>query len=136
MVFCVSSNPMQVAFFFLFLLEAVNVLQYVVPGFFILYYALYFIPFFISYYKVQNLSKYQSFMSLAYLPFLTCKHYFVQFIKQNPTRCNNVSKFYYFIFIWNSACFGQHTATALAASGFSHVPDNIHQLHIQQPSTY
>jgi len=99
MVFCVSSNPMQVAFFFLFLLEAVNVLQYVVPGFFILYYALYFIPFFISYYKVQNLSKYQSFMSLAYLPFLTCKHYFVQFIKQNSTRCNNVSKFYYFIFI-------------------------------------
>ena len=51
----------------------------------------------------------------------------VQFIKKNPTRCNNVSKFYYFMFIWSSACFGQHTAhhqepkTALAASGFSYV---------------
>jgi len=33
----------------------------------------------------------------------------VQFIKKNPTRCNNVSK-----------C----------------VPDNVHQLHVQQPYTY
>ena len=47
----------------------------------------------------------------------------VQFIKKNPTRCNNVSKFYYSIFIWSSTCFGWHTAheqepkTALAASG-------------------
>jgi len=51
----------------------------------------------------------------------------VKFIKKNPTRCNNVSKFYYSIFIWSSTCFGRHTAhrqepkTALAASGFSYV---------------
>jgi hypothetical protein len=51
----------------------------------------------------------------------------VQFIKKNPTRCNNVSKFYYSIFIWSSTCFERHTAhhqkpkTALAASGFSYV---------------
>ena len=51
----------------------------------------------------------------------------VQFIKKNPTRCNNVSKFYYSIFIWSSTCFGGHTAhhqepkTALAASGFLYV---------------
>ena len=44
--------------------------------------------------------------------------------KEKPTRCNNVSKFYYSIFMWSSTCFGQHTAhhqepkTALAASGF------------------
>jgi len=110
----------------------------------------------------------------------------VQFIKKNPTRCNNVSKFYCFIFIWSSTRFGRHTAhhqepkTALAAPGFSHVevcwtcswwtlsgtysysawkrpptvrqttfhlwktrgcqahyvPDNVHQLHVQQPSMY
>jgi hypothetical protein len=36
----------------------------------------------------------------------------VQFTKKNPTRCNNVLKFYYT------------------------VPDNVHQLHVQQPSTY
>ena len=40
--------------------------------------------------------------------------------KENPTRCNSVSKFY-FIFIWSSTYFGRHTAhhqepkTALAA---------------------
>jgi hypothetical protein len=51
----------------------------------------------------------------------------VQFIKKNPTRCNNVSKFYYSVFIWSSICFGRHTAhhqkpkTVLAASGFSYV---------------
>ena len=51
----------------------------------------------------------------------------VQFIKNSPTRCNNVSKFYYSIFTWSSACFGRHTArhqepkTALAASGFSYM---------------
>jgi len=51
----------------------------------------------------------------------------VQFIKKNPTRCNNVSKFYYSIFICSSACFGRHTAhhqepkTAMAASGFAYV---------------
>jgi len=80
----------------------------------------------------------------------------VQFIKKNPTRCNNVSKFYYSTFIWSSTCFGRHTAhhqepkTALAASGISYVegcwtcswldvvrhtvPDKVHQLHVQQPS--
>jgi len=47
--------------------------------------------------------------------------------KENPTRCNCVSKFYSSIFIWSSTCFGRHTAhhrepkTALAASGFSYV---------------
>jgi len=51
----------------------------------------------------------------------------VQFIKKNPTRCKNVSKFYYPIFICSSSCFGRHTAhhqepkTALAASRFSYV---------------
>jgi len=51
----------------------------------------------------------------------------VKFIKKDPTRWNNVSKFYYFIFIWSSTCFGRHTArhqepkTALVASGFSYV---------------
>jgi hypothetical protein len=47
--------------------------------------------------------------------------------RKNPTRCNNVSKFYYSLFILISTCFGRHTAhhqkpkTALAASGFSYV---------------
>ena len=47
--------------------------------------------------------------------------------EKNPTRCNNVSKFYYSIFIWSWTCFGRHTAhhqepkTALAASSFSYV---------------
>jgi len=59
-----------------------------------------------------------------------CLHYIKttrHVIKKNPTRCNNVSKFYYSIFIWSSTCFGRHTAhrqepkTALAASGFSYV---------------
>jgi hypothetical protein len=92
---------------------------------------------------------------------------FKELIKKNPTRCNNVSTFYYFIFIWSSTCFGWRTAhhqepkTALVTSGFSYVegcwtciwwtlsgtvqlvevvrhtvPDNVHQLHGQQPSTY
>ena len=49
------------------------------------------------------------------------------FTKKNPTRCNNVSKFYYSIFICSSKCCRWHTAhhedpkTALAASGFSYV---------------
>jgi hypothetical protein len=48
----------------------------------------------------------------------------VQVIKKNPTKCNNVLKFYYFIFVGNSTCFGRHTVhhqeprTALAASDF------------------
>jgi hypothetical protein len=47
--------------------------------------------------------------------------------EKNPTRCNNVLKFYYSIFIWSSKYFGRHTAhnqepkTVLAASGFSYV---------------
>jgi hypothetical protein len=51
----------------------------------------------------------------------------VQFIKKNLVRCNSLSKFYYSIFMWISACFGRHTAhhqepkSALAASGFSYV---------------
>ena len=46
--------------------------------------------------------------------------------KENPKRCNSVTKFY-FIFIWSSTCFEWHTAhhqepkTALAASGFVYV---------------
>jgi len=49
------------------------------------------------------------------------------FIKKDPTRCNNVSKFYYSTFTWSSTCFGRHIAhhqepnTALATSGFAHV---------------
>jgi hypothetical protein len=45
---------------------------------------------------------------------------------ENPKRCNSVSTFY-FLFIWSSTCFVQHTAhyqepeTALAASGFAYV---------------
>jgi hypothetical protein len=51
----------------------------------------------------------------------------IQFIKKNPTRCNKISKFYYFLFTWSSTCFGRHTAhhlelkTALAVSGFSYL---------------
>ena len=51
----------------------------------------------------------------------------VQFIKKNPTKCNNVSKFYYSIFTRSPTCFGRRTAhhqepkTVLAASGFSYV---------------
>jgi len=53
--------------------------------------------------------------------------YFCRFIKKNPTRCSNVSKFHYSLFIWSSTYFGRHTAhhqepkSALAASGFSYV---------------
>jgi len=51
----------------------------------------------------------------------------VHFIKKNPTRYNNVSKFYCSIFIWSSKRFGRHAAhhqepkTALAASSFSYM---------------
>jgi len=44
--------------------------------------------------------------------------------KENPTRCNRVTKFYS-IFTWSSTCFRRHTAhhqepkTALAASGLA-----------------
>jgi len=46
--------------------------------------------------------------------------------KENPTRCNSVSKFY-FLFIWSSTCFRRHTAhhqepkTAVATNGFVYV---------------
>jgi hypothetical protein len=42
-------------------------------------------------------------------------------------KSNNMSKFYYSIFVWSSTCFGRHAIlhqepkTALAASGFSYV---------------
>ena len=58
---------------------------------------------------------------------LVCDNVYMSCIKKNSTRCNNVSKFYYSIFIWSSTCFGRHTVhhqepkTALAASGFSYV---------------
>jgi hypothetical protein len=82
----------------------------------------------------------------------------VQFIKKNPTRCNNVSKFLLFHTYMKLNMFRRHTdhhqepKTALAASGFfirgrllnvqlvevvrHSVPDNFHQLQVQQPSTY
>ena len=47
---------------------------------------------------------------------------------KNPTRCNNVSKFYYSLFIWSSACFGRHPAhhqepkTALAQFSWQRPP--------------
>ena len=53
--------------------------------------------------------------------------YVLAFIKKNPTRCNNVLKFYYSVFICSSTCFGRHAAhfqepkIALAASGFAYV---------------
>jgi hypothetical protein len=56
---------------------------------------------------------------------ITCST--VKCIKKNPTRCNNVSKFYFSIFIWSPTCFGRHTAhhqepkSILAASGISYV---------------
>ena len=74
-------------------------------------------------------------------------------IQQDATVYQN----FYFVFIWSLACFGRHTAhhqgpkTALAASGFAYVegcwtcswwtlsgtlPDNVQQLHVQQPSTH
>ena len=78
-------------------------------------------------------------------------------MKKHPTRCNNVSKFYS-LFIWSSTCFGRHTAhhqepkTALQPLVFHTwkvvgrvvggrcqaqcVPDNVHRLAAQQPSTY
>jgi len=68
--------------------------------------------------------------------------------KETRKRCNSVSKFFYFVFIWSSTCFGGHTAhhqepkTALAASGFAYVEGcwtcscwTLLQLHVQQPST-
>ena len=51
------------------------------------------------------------------------------FIKKNPTKFNNASKFYIisYLFVRSSTCFGWHIVhhqepkTALAASGFSYV---------------
>jgi len=51
----------------------------------------------------------------------------IQFVKKNPTRCNNVSEFCYSISIRSSTCFGRHTVhhqeptNVLAASGLSYV---------------
>jgi hypothetical protein len=51
----------------------------------------------------------------------------VKIMKKNPTRCNNVSKPRYSLFMWSWTCFRRHTAhhqepkTALATSGFSYV---------------
>jgi len=47
------------------------------------------------------------------------------FIKEKPTRCDKVSEFFNYIFIWSLTCVGRNIAhhqepkTALAASGFS-----------------
>jgi hypothetical protein len=47
--------------------------------------------------------------------------------EEKSNKMKNVLKFYYFLFIWSSTCFGRHTAhqqepkTALAAPGFSYV---------------
>jgi hypothetical protein len=69
-------------------------------------------------------------LNLHCLRLLNCASVLIQYCgihKENPTRCNNVSTFYYSIFIWSSTCFGRHTAhhqepkNALAASGFSYV---------------
>jgi len=54
----------------------------------------------------------------------------VKFMKKNPTRCNNVSKLYYSLFIWSSTCFVRHTAH------HQELPDNVHRPHVQQPSMY
>jgi hypothetical protein len=49
------------------------------------------------------------------------------FYKENPTRCNGVSKFIIPYLYESQTCFGRHAAhhqepkTALAASGFSYV---------------
>jgi hypothetical protein len=53
--------------------------------------------------------------------------------KENPTRCNSVSKFY-FIFIWSSTCFGRHNIHHQEPK--SAQADSVQQLHGQQPSTY
>jgi hypothetical protein len=52
----------------------------------------------------------------------------VQFIKKNPTRCNNVPNFI-IPYLYKA----QHVSV-LHLFGF--VPDNVHQLHVQQPTTY
>jgi len=65
-----------------------------------------------------------NFLKIREILSLLIKGYIV-FHNENPTRCNNVSKFYYSIFIWSSTCFGQHTAhhqepkIAQVDSGFS-----------------
>jgi hypothetical protein len=55
------------------------------------------------------------------------KLFVLKLIKKNPKKCNNVSQFYYSIFIWRSTFFGWHTAhhqeskTTLATSSFLYV---------------
>jgi hypothetical protein len=62
----------------------------------------------------------------------------VQFTKKNPTRCNNVPKFYY-----SNLCEAQHVSSdsgrrsQVVGEHCQHnVPNNVHQLHVQQPSMY
>ena len=45
----------------------------------------------------------------------------ISLIKKNPTKCKNVSKFYYSIFIWSSTLDVVRNST---------MPDNVHQLHV------
>jgi len=47
--------------------------------------------------------------------------------KENPTRCNNVSKFLFFHIYMD---------VQLVDVVRHSVPDNVHQLHIQQPLMY
>jgi len=75
--------------------------------------------------------------------------------EENSIRCNNISKFYYSIFIWNSPYSGPHTAPSSETQNCTGsfwffirgrfldvwlvdvvrhtVPDNVHRPHVQQP---
>jgi len=55
---------------------------------------------------VNNLNK---FYILAYKLDVRGSAHHSTIHKENPTRCNSVSKFY-FAFIWSSTYFGRHTA--------------------------
>jgi len=81
----------------------------------------------------------------------------VQFIKKNPTRCNNVIKFiitylYEAQYVsgdtppiirsvklhWQPPVFHTWNVVERVVGGrcqAQYVPDNVHQLHVQQPST-
>ena len=56
-----------------------------------------------------------------------CSHSTTIFHTEKSNKMQQCIKFYYFIFIWSSACFGQHTAhrqepkITLAASGFAYM---------------
>jgi len=83
----------------------------------------------------------------------------VQFIKKNPTRCNNVSNFFIILYLyetqhvsgytppiirslklhWQRLVFQRWKVVGRVVGGrcqAQYVPDNIHQLHVQQPFTY